>query len=73
MSTSDAPDWLVELIGDQMRLMSSSPKSVADSVWVEFRSRLELEIKEGLDLRADNLRNSFMMSATMDYRIKEKD
>jgi hypothetical protein len=36
---STAPDWLFELIKSQMRLMSSSPRSVADSVWWELQRR----------------------------------
>jgi hypothetical protein len=39
MSTSEAPDWLVELITSQQRLMSSSAKSIADQVWHEIHQR----------------------------------
>lgn len=36
---SDAPEWLIELIHNQQRLMSSNAKSVADQVWYEFHHR----------------------------------
>lgn len=43
MSQSDAPEWLVELITRQSRLMSSTPKSVADAVWWELQTRGAVE------------------------------
>ncbi len=38
---SDAPDWLIDLIERQSRLMSSTPKSVADAVWWEIQHRAD--------------------------------
>lgn len=43
---SDAPEWLIELIANQSRLMSSSPKSVADAVWWDLQRR-EIVVIEG--------------------------
>lgn len=43
MADSKAPEWLVELVANQMRLMSSNPQSVADTVWWELQKRSELK------------------------------
>lgn len=38
-SPLDAPDWLVERVGELSRLMSSSDRSVADGIWYELIQR----------------------------------
>lgn len=73
MSQSDAPDWLIELIANSMRLMSSSPKSVADAVWWGFQQKVALEIKEGLDIQADHARNQILATITADARLVERE
>lgn len=47
---SDAPDWLVELVRNQMRLMSASPQSVADAVWWELQRHAEIRVADHADL-----------------------
>lgn len=66
-SVSDAPDWLVDVVARQSRLMSSSPKSVANAVWWEFHKRLELEMRERVEISGETLR------ATLDYRLKDRE
>lgn len=72
MAESDAPDWLVEIVTNTSRLMSSTPKSVADAVWWEFRKRIALEVKEGLDMRADQL-DRLIATLTADMRLVDRE
>lgn len=41
---SDAPQWLVDLIEQKSRLMSSTHKSVADQVWFEVNKRKDAHV-----------------------------
>lgn len=73
MSDSNAPEWLVDLVRNQMRLMASSPQSVADAVWWEFQRRVELEIKESLDLNLRAATDPYLVQGTVEYRFKERE
>jgi hypothetical protein len=67
----DAPDWFTQRAEELMRLMSSSPKSVADGLWFELISRglIAPEERTGVPDRALSWRQTATTSGITSTRL----